>query len=41
MSIDKRIAFELIDAANVSAVSSDVMRRLVVTFVDADHFDQQ
>jgi hypothetical protein len=37
----KSIAFEFADAANVSAASSDVMRRLVVTFVDADHFDQE
>jgi len=37
----KSIAFEFVDASNVTAASADVMRRLVVTFVDADHFEQQ
>ena len=37
----RSIAFEFVDAANVTAASRDVMRRLVVTFVDADHFNQQ
>jgi len=36
----KSIDFQFVDASNVKD-SSEVMRRLVVTFVDANHFDQQ
>jgi hypothetical protein len=36
----KSLDFRFVDAANVKD-SSEVMQRLVVTFVDADHFDQQ
>jgi hypothetical protein len=35
----KSLAFEFVDVSNVDG-SSEVMRRLVVTFVDADHFRQ-
>ena len=35
----KSLAFEFVDVSNVAG-SSEVMRRLVVTFVDADHFRQ-
>jgi len=34
------IDFQFVDASNAEN-SSEVMRRLVVTFVDANHFDQQ
>ncbi|HWZ85238.1 MAG TPA: hypothetical protein VN032_03500 [Thermoanaerobaculia bacterium] len=37
----KSLAFEFVDASNVTAASADVMRSLVVTFVDADHFEQE
>jgi len=36
----KSIDFQFVDASNVKD-SSEVMRRLVVTFVDANHFHQQ
>jgi len=36
----KSIDFQFVDAANVTD-ASEVMQRLVVTFVDAKHFDQQ
>ena len=35
----KSLAFEFVDASNVSG-TTEVMRKLVVTFVDADHFRQ-
>ena len=35
----KSLAFEFVDVSN-GAESSEVMRRLVVTFIDADHFQQ-
>jgi hypothetical protein len=35
----KSLAFEFVDVSN-AAGSPEVMRRLVVTFVDADHFQQ-
>jgi hypothetical protein len=37
----KSLAFEFVDVANVAGSTGEVMRRLVVTFVDADHFEQQ
>lgn len=36
----KSLAFEFVDVSNVAGSSGEVMRRLVVTFVDADHFEQ-
>jgi hypothetical protein len=36
----KSLAFEFVDVTNVAGSSGDVMRRLVVTFLDADHFRQ-
>ena len=36
----KTLAFEFVDVTNVAGSTGDVMRRLVVTFVDADHFRQ-
>ncbi len=36
----KSLAFEFVDAANVAGSTGEVMRRLVVTFVDSDHFRQ-
>jgi hypothetical protein len=36
----KSIDFQFVDAANVKD-ASEVMQRLVVTFVDANHFNQQ
>ncbi len=37
----KTIDFEFVDVSNAGASSAHVMRRLVLTFVDASHFDQQ
>jgi len=37
----KSLAFEFVDVANAAGSTGEVMRRLVVTFVDADHFEQQ
>jgi hypothetical protein len=37
----KSLDFEFQDVSNVAGSSGDVMRRLVITFVDADHFEQQ
>ena len=36
----RSLAFEFVDVANASGPPGEVMRRLVVTFVDADHFRQ-
>ena len=36
----KSLAFEFVDVSNVAGSSGEVMRRLVVTFIDAEHFDQ-
>jgi hypothetical protein len=36
----KSLDFQFVDASNVTN-SGEVMRRLVITFVDADHFQQQ
>ena len=36
----KSLDFEFVDVSNVAGSSGEVMRRLVVTFVDADHFEQ-
>jgi hypothetical protein len=41
-SVDgKSLDFQFVDVSNVKGSSGEVMRRLVVTFVDADHFHQQ
>jgi len=37
----RSLAFEFVDVSNVAGSSGEVMRRLVVTFVDANHFEQQ
>ena len=37
----KSIDFQFVDVANARGSSDEVMQRLVVTFVDADHFNQQ
>ena len=37
----KSIDFQFVDVSNADGASEQVMRRLVVTFVDANHFDQQ
>ena len=37
----KSLDFQFVDVSNAKASSSDVMQRLVVTFVDANHFHQQ
>lgn len=37
----KSLDFQFVDAANVKGSTGEVMQRLVVTFVDADHFNQQ
>ena len=37
----KSIDFQFVDVSNANGSSADVMRRLVVTFVDANHFNQQ
>ena len=39
-STDGSLAFEFVDVTNAPDSSGEVMRRLVVTFVDADHFRQ-
>ena len=39
-STDGSLAFEFVDVTNAPGSSGEVMRRLVVTFVDADHFRQ-
>ena len=36
----RSLAFEFVDVANASGSPAEVMRKLVVTFVDADHFRQ-
>jgi hypothetical protein len=35
-----RLDFQYVDATNLRGADDDVMRRLVVTFKDADHFQQ-
>ncbi|MGE5413022.1 MAG: hypothetical protein ACM3NW_02520, partial [Syntrophomonadaceae bacterium] len=37
----KSLDFQFVDVSNVRGSSGAVMRRLVVTFVDANHLDQQ
>ncbi len=37
----KSLDFQFIDASNVKGSTGEVMQRLVVTFLDADHFQQQ
>ena len=37
----KSIDFQFVDVSNAEGAGEQVMRRLVVTFVDANHFDQQ
>jgi hypothetical protein len=37
----KSLDFQFVDVSNVAGSSGEVMQRLVITFVDADHFDQQ
>jgi len=37
----KSLDFEFVDVTNVAGSTGEVMRRLVVTFVDAGHFEQQ
>ena len=37
----KSIDFQFLDASNGKSPSAVMMRRLIVTFVDAEHFDQQ
>ncbi len=37
----KSLDFQFVDVSNVKGSTGEVMQRLVVTFVDADHFEQQ
>ena len=37
----KSLDFEFVDVSNAKGSSGEVMQRLVVTFVDANHFSQQ
>jgi hypothetical protein len=37
----KSLDFQFVDVSNVAGSTGEVMQRLVVTFVDADHFQQQ
>jgi hypothetical protein len=37
----RSLDFQFVDVSNAKTSSSEVMRRLVVTFVDADHFHQE
>ena len=37
----KSLDFQFVDVSNAKSGTGDVMRRLVVTFVDARHFNQQ
>ena len=37
----KSLDFRFMDVSNLGGSSGEVMQRLVVTFVDADHFEQQ
>jgi hypothetical protein len=37
----KSVDFQFVDVSNAKGSADEVMQRLVVTFVDADHFDQQ
>ena len=37
----RSIDFQFVDVSNVAESTGEVMQRLVVTFVDADHFNQQ
>lgn len=37
----KSLDFQFLDVSNVKGSSGEVMQRLIVTFIDADHFEQQ
>jgi len=37
----KSLAFDFVDVSNGEGAEGEIMQRLVVTFVDADHFNQQ
>jgi hypothetical protein len=37
----KSIDFQFVDVSNAKGPSAEVMQRLVVTFIDANHFNQQ